>query len=60
MKNLAICFIRAASTLFGASVDKIIGAAQAEKSKGDQVGALKGHKKAFKISHAHAYRRPRS
>ena len=57
MKNLAICFIRAANTLFGASVDEIIGTAQAEKSKGDQVGALKGHKKAFKISHAHTCRR---
>ena len=56
-KNLAICFIRAASTLFGASVDEIIGTAQAEKSKGDQAGALKGHKKAFKISHAHVCRR---
>jgi hypothetical protein len=33
MKNLAICFIRAASTLFGASVDEIIGTAQAENQK---------------------------
>ena len=57
MKNLAICFICAASTLFNASVDEIIGEAQAEKSKGDQAGALKGYKKAFKMSHAHACRR---